>query len=79
MIAPKFLGTTHPYYRYSATFRQYVPIVKDQLTFAYRVVYQGTMGNSAPYYVLPYITNMGLNFDREGFGGYRSKIGRAHV
>ncbi|MDD3480080.1 MAG: BamA/TamA family outer membrane protein [Paludibacteraceae bacterium] len=75
MIAPKFLGTTHPYYRYSATFRQYVPIVKDQLTFAYRVVYQGTMGKSAPYYVLPYITNMGLNFDREAFGGYRSTRG----
>jgi outer membrane protein assembly factor BamA len=75
IIAPKFLGTTHPYYRYSATFRQYVPIVKDQLTFAYRVVYQGTMGKSAPYYVLPYITNVGLNFDREGFGGYRTTRG----
>ena len=75
IIAPKFLGTTHPYYRYSATFRHYVPIVKDQLTFAYRVVYQGTMGKSAPYYVLPYITNVGLNFDREGFGGYRTTRG----
>ena len=75
IIAPKFLGTTNPYYRYSATFRHYVPIVKDQLTFAYRVVYQGTMGKSAPYYILPYITNVGLNFDREGFGGYRTTRG----
>ena len=72
-LAPKWLGTTNPYYRYSVTFRHYVPIVKkDILTFAYRLNYEGTFGSSAPYYVLPYITTMGQTYDRDGMGGYRT-------
>ena len=72
-LAPKWLGTTNPYYRYSVTFRQYLPIVKnDILTFAYRLNYEGTIGESAPYYVLPYITVMGPSYDRDGMGGYRT-------
>ena len=75
-IAPKWLGTTHPHYRYSATFRHYLPIVKnDVLTFAYRLNYEGTFGNYAPYYVLPYITVVGTNYDRDGMGGYRTVRG----
>ena len=72
-MAPKWLGTTNPYYKYSATFRHYVPIVdRDILTFAYRLNYQGTFGHNAPYYVLPYITTMGQTYDRDGMGGYRT-------
>ena len=72
-LAPKWLGTTNPYYRYSATFRHYLPIVKnDVLTFAYRLNYEGTIGKSAPYYVLPFITVMGASYDRDGMGGYRT-------
>ena len=72
-IAPKWLGTTNPYYRYSATFRHYLPIVKnDILTFAYRLNYEVTIGKSAPYYVLPFITVMGPSYDRDGMGGYRT-------
>ena len=74
--APKWLGTKNPFYRYSMTFRQYLPIVKnDVLTFAYRLNYEGTFGNNAPYYVLPYITVMGENYDRDGMGGYRNVRG----
>ena len=76
MLAPKWLGTTNPYYRYSVTFRHYVPIVKnDILTFAYRINYEGTIGDNAPYYVLPYLTTVGQSFDRDGMGGYRSVRG----
>ena len=72
-LAPKWLGTSIPYYRYSATFRHYLPIVdNDVLTFAYRLNYEGTLGKDAPYYVLPYITVMGQNYDRDGMGGYRT-------
>ena len=72
-LAPKWLGTSIPYYRYSATFRHYVPIIdNDILTFAYRLNYEGTLGKDAPYYVLPYITVMGQNYDRDGMGGYRT-------
>ena len=72
-LAPKWLGTTNPYYRYSLTFRHYVPIVKnDILIFAYRLNYEGTIGDKAPYYVLPYITTVGQTYDRDGMGGYRT-------
>ena len=75
-LAPKWLGTTNPYYRYSATFRHYVPIVKnDVLTFAYRLNYEGAIGNSTPYYMLPFITTMGSTYDRDGMGGYRTVRG----
>ncbi|MBP3332219.1 MAG: BamA/TamA family outer membrane protein [Tidjanibacter sp.] len=75
-LAPKWLGTENPYYRYSATFRHYLPIVKnDILTFAYRMNYEGTFGNSAPYYVLPYLTVMGPSYDRDGMGGFRTTRG----
>ena len=75
-LAPKWLGTKNDFYRYSLTFRNYLPIVKnDVLTFAYRLNYEGTFGNNAPYYVLPYITVMGENGDKDGFGGYRNVRG----
>ena len=72
-LAPKFLGTTNPYSKYSATFRHYIPVVKDDiLTLAYRLNYEGTFGKDAPYYVLPYITTMGQSYDRDGMGGFRT-------
>lgn len=74
--APKWLGTTNPHYRYSLTFRNYLPVVKNNvLTFAYRLNYEGTIGNYAPYYALPYITVMGENCDKDGMGGYRTVRG----
>ncbi|HPD27394.1 MAG TPA: BamA/TamA family outer membrane protein [Paludibacteraceae bacterium] len=74
-IAPKFLGTTHPYYRYMAIFRHYLPIVRNQLTFAYRLNYQGTMGQYLPYYVIPTFSTIGREYDRDGVGGYRTARG----
>ena len=75
-LAPKWLGTTNPYYRYSATFRHYIPIVSnDVLTFAYRLNYEGCFGNSSPYSVVPYLTTMGPQYDRDGMGGYRTVRG----
>ena len=75
-MAPKWLGTTNPYYKYSATFRQYLPIIKnDVLTFAYRLNYEGSFGKDVPYYVLPYLTVMGPTYDRDGMGGFRTVRG----
>ena len=74
--APKWLGTSIPHYRYSFTWRQYFPLIKnDVLTFAYRLNYEGTIGSNAPYYVLPYMTVMGDYYDRDGMGGYRTTRG----
>lgn len=75
-LAPKWLGTETPYGKFSATFRHYIPIVKnDKLTFAYRLNYQGSFSNSVPYYVLPYLTTMGQSYDRDGMGGFRTVRG----
>jgi len=74
--APKWLGTENPFYRYSLTWRNYLPLVtNDVLTFAYRLNYEGTLGDNAPFYVLPYITVMGENCDKDGMGGYRTVRG----
>ena len=76
IAAPKWLGTSHSQYKYSATFRQYVPIIDEgKLTFAYRIAYQGTIGNSAPWYTMPFYTNMGIKADNDAFGGYRTVRG----
>ena len=75
IAAPKWLGTTDPHYKYCITMRQYIPIVQDKLTFAYRAAYQGTFGNSAPWYAMPFYTNVGPKADNDGFGGYRTVRG----
>ena len=76
IAAPKWLGTSHEHYKYCATFRHYVPIIKDgKLTFAYRLGYQGTFGNNSPWYTMPFYTNMGPKADNDGFGGYRTVRG----
>lgn len=73
--APKFISKI-PYYRYSLTWRHYVPIVKqDVLTLAYRLNYEGTFGSSAPFYALPYMTQMGEKPDLEGMGGFHTVRG----
>ncbi len=74
--APKWLGTTHSHSKLGITFRQYVPLAKqDKLVFAYRLGYEGFIGKNAPWYLLPYYTNMGPKADNDGFGGYRTVRG----
>ena len=75
IAAPKWLGTSHDHYKYCLTMRQYLPIVKEKLIFAYRAAYEGTIGKSAPWYTLPFYTNMGIKADQDGFGGYRTVRG----
>ncbi len=75
ILAPKWLGTKNPYYRYSITMRQYIPLVMKKLTLAYRLSYQGTIGDKAPFYVLPYYSIFGATYDRDGMGGYRTVRG----
>ena len=74
-LAPGFLGASHSYYRYMLIFRHYVPVVKDRLTFAYRLNYQGSIGNYLPYYIMPVFSNIGKEYDRDGIGGYRTVRG----
>ena len=74
-LAPKFLGTTHGFSRYMFIFRHYVPIPNEQLVFAYRLNYQGTLGNYTPYYMMPVFNTIGREWERDGMGGYRTVRG----
>lgn len=69
--APKALGTSTEYAKYSGTFRHYIPLAKDKLVFAYRLNAEGFIGDP-PFYVLPYTSYIGQGYDRDGFGGYRT-------
>ena len=75
IVAPKWLGSSMDSYKISATFRHYVPIVKDRLTFAYRLAYQGFLGNNTPWYLMPFYSNMGYTRDYDAIGGYRTTRG----
>ena len=75
IVAPRWLGSSMDSYKISATFRQYVPIVKDKLTFAYRLAYQGFLGNNTPWYLMPFYSNMGYTRDYDAIGGYRTTRG----
>ncbi|MCL2413713.1 MAG: outer membrane protein assembly factor [Bacteroidales bacterium] len=72
LLAPRFLGTTHPYNRYMFIFRHYIPIRNEQLVFAYRLNYQGTIGNHIPFYIMPVFSTIGREWDRDGLGGFRT-------
>ena len=71
LTAPSFMGNKpYSFTRLAITHRQYISIIKNKLVFAYRLGYQGTIGGSAPFYILPY---MYFSFSRstkpDGLGG----------
>ncbi|MCL2413437.1 MAG: BamA/TamA family outer membrane protein, partial [Bacteroidales bacterium] len=68
LLAPRFLGTTHPYSSYMLIFRHYIPLPNERLVFAYRLNYQGTIGNNVPFYVMPVFSTIGREWDRDGLG-----------
>lgn len=74
IAAPKFLGSSESYLKIHAAFRQYIPLVKESLTFAYRLDYQEFLGD-APWYVIPFYTPGGPVYDNAALGGFRSVRG----
>jgi hypothetical protein len=44
----------------AAHFRQYVPLYKDRIVFAYHLAYQGLLAGNAPYYTLQNINTLYL-------------------
>lgn len=75
IAAPKFLGTSVPYGKFCLNWRHFVPLYGDRLIFAYRLVYQGFFNEDAPWYIMPYYTVVGPQFDRDGIGGFRTLRG----
>lgn len=74
IFAPSFLGSSVFSHKINVTFRQYVPLFGDRLVFAYRLNYQGFPGD-APWYLMPFYTVVGPNYDYDGIGGFRTARG----
>lgn len=75
--APGFLGNgDFGYAKISATHRQYFTLVKEKLSFAYRLNYQGTIAGKAPFYMQPYMINSFSNSSNtDGLGGSKTVRG----
>lgn len=75
--APGFLGNgDFGYSRISLTHRQYFTIIERDLSFAYRINYQQTLGGNVPFYMLPYMINsFSLSSNTDGLGGSRTVRG----
>lgn len=64
-VSPSFLGNYSNFARLSIIHRQYFTLIKDDLSFAYRIWYEGSFGNS-PFYSRQYLTASNYY---EGMGG----------
>lgn len=74
--APKFLNETFPHTKLAVIHRQYFTFAKD-LSFAYRLDYQMSLGNNhVPYYAQPLlITSYLIAATNQGLGGKSSVRG----
>jgi outer membrane protein assembly factor BamA len=74
MSAPTFLGNSpYAFVRLAVTHRQYLSLVKQRLVFAYQLSYQGTLGGTTPFYIMPYIyTSYSLSTKPDGLGGAKT-------
>ncbi|MEI6747901.1 MAG: Omp85 family outer membrane protein [Bacteroidales bacterium] len=75
--APRFLiNGNYGYTKLSITHRQYFTLIKDDLSLAYRLAYQGTLNGRAPFYMQPYlISSFSQSTTIDGMGGARTLRG----
>ncbi len=74
--APTFLGAESSFAKLSLTHRQYFTIIPDDLSLAYRLAYQTTIGGHVPfYYQTQVITSVMKGATSEGLGGAKSMRG----
>ncbi len=73
LVDPGILGgNSYSYGKYAFTHRQYFTLITNQLSFAYRLSYQGTLFGTTPTYMLPFIFNAGRYTDQNGLGGSKT-------
>jgi len=77
MTAPRFLGNNeNAFTKLAITHRQYFTILKDRLTFVYRLGFQSTIDGDAPFYFQPLlISSYSPSTITEGMGGAKSLRG----
>jgi len=73
LTAPGFLWNDSPFTTVVLTHRQYFTILKDKLTFAYRLNYQSTISGQIPWYMMNFTYSTYDN--NEGLGGSKTLRG----
>jgi len=75
--APGFLGNgDFGHTKFALTHRQYFTIIKKNLSFAYRLAYQQTLGGKVPFYAQPLvITSFLKGSTSQGLGGSKTLRG----
>jgi hypothetical protein len=71
--SPSGISDGFGYSRLMLTHRQYFTIVKNRLTFAYRLSYQAKLSGEMPFYMLPYFNDSKISQD--GLGGSKNLRG----
>jgi len=77
LSAPKFLSSMNSgFVKLALYWRQYIPIIKDRLSLAYRLNYQGTIAGYTPVYAQTFTFNSVSNgLYNEGLGGAKTVRG----
>ncbi len=76
-LAPSFLGDSDfGFAKIAIAHRQYFTLIKNDLSFAYRLAYQGTIAGKVPFYLQPYMINsFAQTTTIDGLGGSRNLRG----
>lgn len=69
--APGFLGAESGFVKLNLTHRQYFTLIERDLSFAYRIGYQGTIAGNTPFYYQTQIETS-LKKDQLGLGGSKT-------
>ena len=73
---PAFLGAESGFSKFSITHRQYFTLIKEDLSFAYRLGWQQTIGGHVPYYYEPQIiSSVMTGSSSTGLGGAKNLRG----
>ncbi len=75
--APKFMNKTYPHTKFAVIHRQYFTLIPRDMSIAYRIDYQMTLGNDhVPYYAQPLVITSFLTAAySQGLGGKTSLRG----
>jgi len=73
LAAPKIFDAKNGYLQMQIIHRQYVTLVKDRLSFSYRLGYQTKLLGQIPFYMLPFVFNS--YYTNDGLGGAKTLRG----
>ena len=74
VIAPRFLGDEkYGFIKLALIHRHYITLVRNKLSFVYRLAYQGTIAGTVPFYIQPVMINSWEKTTTiDGLGGSRN-------